>query len=141
MRRWRSCLLSLLMLVPGAGACAQSESREPENGVVTLRHSPERPVPGGRVTLILRNGSTGTVGYNLCTSALTQELATGWEAVPSDRVCTMELRLLDPGQEDEFVLELPGDLDPGSYRFETVVERMPEGPRDEVVAEPFTIEG
>ena len=99
---------------------------EEPGGEVTLSAVPARVGNGGTVTLRLINGSNQTVGYNLCTSAL--ETASG-AAVQTDRICTMELRTLQPGRSANYSYELPGSLPDGRYRFSTGAERMPTGGR------------
>ena len=47
--------------------------------------------------LLLRNGSAQAIGYNLCASTLERRSGDGWQPVASQRVCTMELRLLGRG--------------------------------------------
>lgn len=126
----------ILFLLACAGCMAGQEVTPPG---VAFEVRPASPTPGQRVTLVLRNSGAGTLGYNLCTSALTRQAAATWDPVPSDRVCTMELRSLEPGNEDTFDLELPLDLQPGTYRFETRVERFDEGESDELATEPFTL--
>jgi hypothetical protein len=134
-----------LALALGCRASAEQGAATPEGAAATgpgvaLAVEPGRAAPGEEVELVLRNGSDGAVGYNLCTSVLEREAESGWEAVPSDRVCTMELRMLEPGQDARFRLELPPDLAPGTYRFLTRVERMETGARDGVASDPFSVE-
>lgn len=96
------------------------------SGEITLAASPRQASAGAPVRLVLTNGSRQAIGYNLCTSAL-QTAAGG--AVQTDRVCTLELRTLQPGRTADYRYELPGDLSDGSYRFSTGLERMPSGGR------------
>ncbi|HEU5481936.1 MAG TPA: hypothetical protein VFU80_02425 [Sphingomicrobium sp.] len=71
------------------------------------------------MTLTLSNGSDRQVGYNLCNSAL--QTSAG-RPVPSGRICTMELRTLEPGRTATYSYELPVNMAEGSYRFLTQVE-------------------
>jgi hypothetical protein len=89
--------------------------------------------------ITLRNGSSEAAGYNLCSSTLQQRSGTEWTPVPSDRVCTMELRTLEPGAEDTFTLNLPTDLASGDYRFSTGIERLSSGDRVDLATEPFVV--
>lgn len=116
------------MAAPGAVPPGQQPvSGEPATaptGDVSLRASPERVSAGATVTLTLNNGSQGRLGYNLCTSVL--QRAAG-EEVRTDRVCTMELRILEPGRTATYSYDLPGTLEDGSYRFSASVDRMDDG--------------
>lgn len=104
-----------------------------------LTVSPPSPEPGGEVTLTLVNNTVQQIGYNLCTSTLERETGSGWEPVPSDRVCTMELRTLGPGMTDSFTLTLPPALPDGVYRFQANVENLAEGTRRDVATAVFLV--
>jgi hypothetical protein len=106
-------------------ACTPSfQGGEPSNGV---RLGATPTAAGDTIVLTLLNGSAGDVGYNLCTSALERRTADTWEPVPTDRVCTMELRLLPPGERATFPLTLPPGAPAGDYSFTTRVEDMAAG--------------
>jgi len=120
-------------------ACMSTGSQNPPQSI-TLSITPDRLAPGGTATLTLRNGSEETVGYNLCASSLFRQAgADAWEPVPEDRFCTMELRTLPPGEQASFDVQLPADLTPGSYRYQTNVEHMERGARETVATAPFTV--
>ena len=106
------------------------------SGPVTLSAAPTRTTQGAMMTLTLRNGSRDQVGYNLCTSAI--ETAAG-RPVPTGRICTMELRTLNPGRSVNYSYELPETIADGNYRFLTQVERMPSGRRDGIRSNGFEI--
>jgi len=107
---------------PSAQPVGEGAQQAPEPAAsVSLTASPESARTGGTVTLRLANDSRETIGYNLCTSAL---LAASGEAVKTDRICTMELRTLEPGRSATYAYELPATLEPGSYRFSTRIEWM-----------------
>lgn len=122
-----------LLLVAG---CATQSSVTP---AVELRVEPAIVQAGDTITLVLRNNSDTAVGYNLCTSALERQNAGAWQAVPSDRICTMELRSLASGQETRYPFELPASLGAGDYRVVTGVENMPSGERNGVASQTFRI--
>ena len=107
------------------------------SGDVTLSASPSRTAAGSTMTLTLANSANYTVGYNLCTSAI--ETA-GGSSVPTDRVCTMELRTLQPGRSANYSFELPANLGDGSYRFSTGAENMDGGTRAVVKSNIFTVQ-
>lgn len=140
-RRTRRLCFPILMLIAVAPiACTTVGSGTASNGV-SLMVTPESAEPGDTMTLILRNDSQDELGYNLCTSELSRQAADDtWNPVPSDRACTMELRSLSPRQRATFRVDLPADLEPGTYRFATRFERMERSVRDTVVTEPFTVD-
>jgi hypothetical protein len=103
-----------------AAACSP-EQLPPQDNPVELLVTPEIPAVGEQAVLTLRNGSAAPVSYNLCSSTLMRHNGSAWEPIPSDRMCTMELRVLAPGEEDQFTVTMPTELAPGSYRFETTI--------------------
>lgn len=125
---------------PGATPPSQalgSGAQAPEpSGDVTLLAAPARVSEGATVTLTLRNGSRERVGYNLCTSDL--QTSAG-RSVPTSRVCTMELRTLEPGGTADHRYKLPLNMPGGSYRFVTQVEWMQSGRRDGVESNSFEV--
>ncbi len=127
-----------LLLTTIAVGCSSQSSPGISPGL-DLQISPASPAPGEAITLVLANRTGATIGYNLCTSALTREVGTEWQPVPSDRVCTMELRALESAQVDSFSFDLPVDLAAGVYRFETNVEDMAAGTRQEVATTIFLV--
>jgi hypothetical protein len=93
-------------------------------------------VSQGRILeLALHNGSAQPIGYNLCASGLERRSEGGWQAVPSTRACTMELRTLAPGEAARFGAPL-GQLPPGEYRAVTGIDGHPAGG---VHSEPFIV--
>lgn len=133
----RTTLFATLIVLLG---CNPSMGSEGVIGGITLDVEPWTAAPGETMVLTLRNGFPERVGYNLCTSALERERAGGWEAVPSDRACTMELRTLGPGEQATYQLELDDDLDAGEYRYRTTVHLMETETRREVTTETFSVE-
>ncbi|HWV56512.1 MAG TPA: hypothetical protein VNZ57_03490 [Longimicrobiales bacterium] len=133
---------SFLLIIAITAACTstQSDNSPPLDGV-SLSHSPESPSPGDSVTLVLRNGSDGTVGYNLCTSSLFRQSGSDWVPVPEDRICTMELRSLAPGEQATYTLRLPPGLEPGTYRYQTPIDGPESGESGQASAPPFAISG
>ena len=133
-------LLSACTAAPGPGIAVPlvpADATPPvPSGAITLSATPHRAAAGATMTLSLHNGSPSQAGYNLCTSRLE---TTAGVAVPSDRVCTLELRLLDPGASATYAYELPARLAPGSYRFTTTVERMDSGARGTVQSNSFQV--
>jgi hypothetical protein len=114
-------ILLLLGCVLLLAACGPSIRGEGEGDAVTLRAEPSTAAPGDTVELILTNQSGGTLGYNLCSSGMEQRAGASWTSVPSNRMCTMELRMLPPGESARFPLGLESGLSAGEYRFVTTV--------------------
>jgi hypothetical protein len=121
-------LLSACSGMPAANGGATDELR--------LTVSPDPASAGQMVTLTLHNGTAEEIGYNLCTSGLQREVDGSWQQVPEDRICTMELRLLPPGEEAIFPLELPA-TPAGTYRYVNRLERG--AAMQDVHGEPFRI--
>jgi hypothetical protein len=115
--------VKLRLIVPLVllAACATATNDASEPGL-SLSASPAIVSAGETITLTLSNQSAWPIGYNLCTSALEREAGTGWEPVPEDRICTMELRMLDPGSTSEQQIQLPATMPAGSYRYTANVE-------------------
>lgn len=112
---------TLMAAVLIAAACSSMPSGEDE---VTLRVEPTTVQRGDSVVLTLHNGDVRQLGYNLCASAMERSTAGEWEAVPSERMCTMELRSLEPGGDATYTIAIPRDLAAGEYRFTTGVNWM-----------------
>lgn len=122
-------------LIASAVLCACGPSVQAGAGNVTLAAD----AAPDSIVLTLRNGSEAAMYYNLCTSSLERQRNGGWETVPSERVCTLELRTLDPAAEARYTLDLPAVLEPGSYRVRTSVENTGTGERNDLVSEPFRV--
>lgn len=120
-------------------ACGPSVQNGGAGSDISLDISSAEVRAGATVELVLANETSGSIGYNLCTSALERRTAGGWEGVPTDRVCTMELRTLTAGESTRYPYELPMALDEGEYRFLATVELMDEGGRQSVWSDPFTV--
>ena len=130
----------LPVLIIAVAACGPSSGRRPASGEIALAVQPAAPSPGDSVHLTLSNRTAGQVGYNLCTSRLERQTGAGWEPIPSGRVCTMEIRGLPAGEEADYTLALPADLEPGSYRYATDVEPPDPAGRTPVASEPFRVQ-
>jgi hypothetical protein len=127
------------ILVLAAG-CQQvidplQEGPVPQDVVLTALHG-----TGDTITVTLSNRSSGDVGYNLCPSRLEQRSGSSWVHVPPvpERVCTMELRLLPPGQAASARLVYVRPLPQGEYRVTTGVE-LPGGSWTTVRSNSFTV--
>lgn len=132
----RKTLCGILLI---AVACAPV-STVPQNENVSTgpRLSAER-VSSGVIRLALDNGAFQAIGYNLCTSQLERRSASGWTAVPTNEVCTMQLMTLNPGRDATFEKRLPAGLAPGDYHYVTRVENPLGGSQQIVATEPFSV--
>ena len=120
-------------------ACSSSPESGDAASAVTLAVAPAAASAGDSVVLTLRNDSEAQIGYNLCTSELHRSTGGEWQSVPSDRVCTMELRTLAPQAEDRYTLELPSRLEPGEYRYHTRVHIPVTGMPSDIQSESFQV--
>jgi hypothetical protein len=112
----------VLLGVCAAGACASGGQSGASGSEIRL--GVEAAAARDSVTLVLTNDSREEVGYNLCPSALERRVGEAWQAVPSNRICTMELRLLPAGRAARHTLGVPAGLAGGSYRYRASVTRM-----------------
>ena len=72
---------------------------------------------GDDVKLTITNSSQRNLGYNACTRVVERESNGAWTAVPEpERVCTMELRLLNRGESVTEQTDLPA-VSRGRYRI------------------------
>lgn len=120
-------------------ACSSSMQTGDPASDVDLSVTPESATPGDSMTLTLHNGTAEQVGYNLCASSLQRQTAGGWTPVPSDVVCTMELRTLEPGQDASYRTALPDGLEEGRYRFSTTIEAMETGGGYGILSNSFAV--
>jgi hypothetical protein len=93
------------------------------------------------VTLVLSNDSSEEIGFNLCPSTLERSTGETWEPVLDERVCTLELRLLDSGREARYTLDIPPGLASGRYRYRASVTRMASGTSVSLTSDTFQIAG
>lgn len=130
--------IALITAIAFAAGCSSS-MQSAGIGSVQLGVEPDVVMVGDSITLTLRNASDERIGYNLCTAALERRSGGSWQAVATDRVCTMELRTLAPSDETRYRLDLPGGLAAGEYRYFTNVEAMQSGTRSVVRSESFEV--
>jgi hypothetical protein len=144
----RSTLLTVL-----ACALMACQPHPPEGGPTEAARAAGEPdgllwtdrasyAPGSSATLFLRNAYDTQLGYNLCFSALERRTDAGaWEpsAVQEDRVCTAELRILEPGDTASFQLRIPPPLPAGEYRYRTRLEEMGAGRDIQGASRSFTV--
>ncbi len=111
----------VILAVALLAACTSNGAQNSTRGLaLELESTPSEP--GAEVALVLRNGSSARVGYNLCTSRLSHQRGGNWVPADSRPACTTEQQVLDPGGEDRYSLELPAELNGGSHRFSMRVQ-------------------
>lgn len=88
-------------------------------GGVTVTVDRASYAAGATVTMRIISQSRDTLGFNQCSSrTVEKQVGGGWTAHPEPgRMCTMELRMLMPGETQTATTDLPKDLTPGTYRI------------------------
>ena len=119
-----------------AAGCASSSTSPPADSL-TLRAEADSPATS--VGLVMTNRSADRLGYNLCPSTVERRTGDAWRTLPSERVCTMELRTMEPGGQATYTLRLEEPLAAGQYRVKASVERMERGTRLAVYSNTFTV--
>ncbi|HEY0150913.1 MAG TPA: hypothetical protein VGB92_02880 [Longimicrobium sp.] len=137
-------LAALLALGCSSSATDAAPDRQlsPLPGAILITYEADRSTyrQGDTATIVLRNRTSESLGYNLCHSS--RELRTGgsWTRISSLRLCTMELRILAPGAETRYREPITAEWQPGEYRLTTTVERMRSGDRGQIYTPAFTVE-
>lgn len=86
---------------------------------------------GGTVNMRLVSRGSQPYGYNPCTRTVEQRSRERWVPVAEpDRICTMELRLLAPGETALATTELPDALEAGEYRLALALTQEGSPPDD-----------
>ena len=96
-------------------------------GDVTLTLDRDTYAPGATVTMTIRNRGRDTLGYNQCSSR-SVERQEGADWVPHrepERMCTMELRLLNPNETQTATTDIPATVPRGGvYRMVLTLSRQ-----------------
>jgi hypothetical protein len=100
---------------PGDTTAAQSAA----SSEVMLSVDKPDYAPGGTVVMTITSHRTDTLGYNPCSNRSFERGSGGrWVVHPEpNRMCTMELRLLNPHETQTANAEVPGDASAGTYRL------------------------
>ena len=136
-------LAALLALGCSSSTTDSAPGRQlsPLPGAILITFEAERSTyrQGDTATILLRNGTSQSLGYNLCHSS--REIRTGgsWKRVALNRPCTLELRTLAPGAETHYREPITAEWQPGEYRLATTVERMRSGDRGQIYTPAFTV--
>ena len=128
-RRCGNALLGALALVSASCQTFARPGGPRPDDPISLTVSRNNYEPGAVVSLALTNRTERTYGYNPCTRVI-EGLASGgtWVAVSEpNRLCTMELRLLEPRTERVSQTELPSPLGEGTYRMVIALSLQGEG--------------
>ena len=117
--RFVSALLGALTLLSASCQTFARPGGPRADDPVSLTVSRNNYEPGAVVSLALTNRTERTYGYNPCTRTVERLASDGvWTAVSEpNRVCTMELRLLEPRTERVSQTELPSSVGEGTYRM------------------------
>ncbi len=134
----RFAVIAALLALPLASCRTQDASARPAASVPGVSLAAARA--GDAVRLTLTNRSGGPVGYNLCSSALLGRGEDGaWMPVPTDLICTMEIRTLTGGASDSFAYPIPAGLAAGDYSWRATVEVPAGGTRRDVISNPVAL--
>ena len=88
------------------------------SGDVTLTTTEDVYAPGKAVTLRVKNGTSRTIGFNLCAAAVEYRAENQWSpAVENDIVCLDILYMLKPGKTSTDARQLSERLPTGTYRI------------------------
>jgi hypothetical protein len=118
---------------PGSASAStgdtSAENTVADTGVVMLTLDKTGYAPGASAVMTITSQRADTLGYNPCSSRSVElETPTGWVVHPEpNRMCTMELRLLQPGETQTAQTDVPADVTAGTYR---IVLRLRPEPSD-----------
>lgn len=128
-----------------AGTGDTSRGMQADTGV-TLSLDKTEYVPGATAVMTIHSQRADTLGYNPCSNrSVERQSPSGWVVHPEpNRVCTMELRLLLPGETQTAQTDVPADLAAGTYRVVLRLRRERSDPAGEdvtvtAVSAPFRV--
>ena len=102
---------------PSGDTGSPSPQQSPASGVVIALDRASYS-PGSRVELRLTNHTTDRLGFNPCTRSIERRVGGAWTLIlERDRVCTMQLYLLEPHATRVESTDLPASLERGTYRL------------------------
>ncbi|HEU5174711.1 MAG TPA: hypothetical protein VFT96_08160 [Gemmatimonadaceae bacterium] len=113
-----SLLIASACTVPQGAGDSASAPADGATSPIAITVDRDTYSPGAEVGLRLENRSESRFGYNACQRRVEREAGSGWLTIAEpDRVCTMEIRMLDPHATKTDRTDLPGALEPGRYRL------------------------
>jgi hypothetical protein len=126
-----SLLVPLVLVTVACGSVPETGSTIPDETEPVIATEREHYRPGQVATLSLSNPLDERIGYNACAWTLELHRDDGWETAPyeDERVCTMELRILEPGGAASPTFAFDDSLPAGSYRFRAILHRLDTGSR------------
>ena len=139
--------IALVLTVVAASCAAESTPTELDpilgtaGSEAVLSTDRESYAAGETVVIRLKNVFEHSLGYNLCTSMMEQRAGGGWRPAEfgNGRICTMELRILEPGRTATFGVQLDAETPAGEYRFRTRIENMRNGSGEQAATNPFRV--
>ena len=107
-------------------AAHDSVPRNAQRSEVTLTLDRDSYAAGASASVRITSHSRDTLGYNPCSNRSVQRKeGTSWVTqIEPGRMCTMEMRLLRPGERQTVSVTLPGKLPAGTYRLELTFNRQ-----------------
>lgn len=142
--------LAALLILVATAACQHATApadADPRLGAAAasgaLTTDRQSYAAGATGSLRLSNRYPHALGYNLCHSVLERRVGDQWRTAEGEdqRVCTMELRILEAAGTASYSFALASSLPAGEYRFRTQVENMSTGAREPLVSNTFRVTG
>lgn len=118
-------------------ACASNDAQNRTPGLA-LDFEPTPTAAGEEISLVLRNGSSSPLGYNLCTARLSQEARGNWVIADSRPDCPAEQQTLAPGAEATYDVTIPDALAGGTFRF-SLRTQVGDSRVEEIYSRSFTL--
>jgi len=110
-------LIGLVACRPAQGD--RDSATPPRSSSVTISLDRATYAVGATAQVTAINGSVLVLGFNQCSSrVIERQQGNDWAAIPEPgRMCTMELRLLNPKETQTFSTTLPQNASRGTYRM------------------------
>src|SRR5205809_5017018 len=107
-------------------AARASERPNPRSDEVTIALDRGSYKEGATATVRITSHSRDTLGYNPCSNrSVERKEGTRWVTQPEpEHMCTMELRLLRPGETQTVSVTMPDKLSAGTYRLVLTFSRQ-----------------
>jgi uncharacterized protein YfaS (alpha-2-macroglobulin family) len=105
----------------------RTQGRSAQNSAeVTITLDRSSYSAGGTANVSVTSHSRDTLGYNFCSSrTVERKQGESWVAIPEPgRMCTMEIRLLNPGETQTASITMPESMPAGTYRVVITFSRQ-----------------